>query len=150
MPDPLILNPLPAMVGCTTLIQIPFIITTGGLPYCSAIKITEDLETGGFGFQASSGSEECVIKVLDDTNLIFCITLFKGSYRSFKNVISINCLDQSNGIYTECEQEEMVLIVAEAMSYDWGKDIEVVKVILTRAAGITNLFENLLKIIFKQ
>jgi hypothetical protein len=28
MPDPLILNPLPEIVGCTTLIQIPFIITT--------------------------------------------------------------------------------------------------------------------------
>jgi hypothetical protein len=60
------------MVGSTTLIQILFVITTGGLPYCSAIKITEDLETGGFTFQASSGSEECVIKVLDDSlyNLI--------------------------------------------------------------------------------
>jgi hypothetical protein len=66
------------MVSCTTLIQIPFIVTTGGLPYCSAIKITEDLETDGFGFQTSFGSEECVIKVLDDTNLIFYITLSKG------------------------------------------------------------------------
>jgi hypothetical protein len=102
MLDAVILNPLPEMVSCTTLIQIPFIITTGGLPYCSPIKITEDLETGGFDFQASSRSEEGIIKVLDDTNLIFYITLSKGSYRFFKNVISINCLDQSNGIYREC------------------------------------------------
>jgi hypothetical protein len=145
MPDPVILNPLPEIVGCTTLIQIPFIITTGGLPYCSAIKITEDLETCGFGFQASSGSEECVIKVLDDTNLIFYITLSKGSYRFLKNVILINCLDQSNGIYTECGQEEMMPIVAKGMSYDWGKDIEVVKAVSTGAAGITNPFENLFK-----
>jgi hypothetical protein len=39
MPDPLILNPLPEVVGCTTLIQIPFIITNGSLPYSTAIKI---------------------------------------------------------------------------------------------------------------
>jgi hypothetical protein len=145
MTDPVILNPLPEMFGCTTLILIPFIITTGGLPYCSAIKIKEDLETGGFGLQASSGSEEGVIKVLDDTNIIFYITLSKGSYRFFKKIIPINCLDQSNGIYTKCGQEEMVPIVAEAMSYDWGKDIEVVKAVSTGMAGITNPFENLFK-----
>jgi hypothetical protein len=32
----------------------------------------------------------------------------------------------------------MVPIVAEGMSYDWGKDIEVVKAVSTGAAGITN------------
>jgi hypothetical protein len=93
--------------------------------------------------------QECVVKVLDDTNLIFYITLSKGSYRFFKNVISINCLDQSNGIYTECGQEEMMPIVAKGMSYDWGKDIEVVKAVSIGAAGITNPFENLFKIIFR-
>jgi hypothetical protein len=146
IPESLILNHLQEMVGCTTLIQIPFIITTGGFLYCSAIKITEDLKTCGFCFQASSGSEEeYVIEVLDDTNLIFYITLSKGSNRFFKNVISINCLDQSNGIYTECGKVEIVPIVAKEMSYDWGKDIEVVKAVSTEVAGITNPFENLFK-----
>jgi hypothetical protein len=48
MPNPKILNPLASLVGYTILIQIPFIITTCSLPYYSAIKIEEDLETGGF------------------------------------------------------------------------------------------------------
>jgi hypothetical protein len=39
----------------------------------------------------------------------------------------------------------MVPIVAEAMSYDWGKDTEVVKTVSSGAAGITNPFENLFK-----
>jgi hypothetical protein len=63
------------------------------LPYYSAIKIEEDLETGGFWFQDSAGYEECVVKVLDDTNLIFYMVLTIGLYRFFKNTISVNCLD---------------------------------------------------------
>jgi hypothetical protein len=37
----------------------------------------------------------------------------------------------------------MTPIVAEGMSYDWGKYIEVVKAVSTGAAGIENPFENL-------
>jgi sterol desaturase/sphingolipid hydroxylase (fatty acid hydroxylase superfamily) len=36
-------------------------------------------------------------------------------------------------------------IVAEGMSYDWGKDIEILKAVSTGVAGITNPFENLFK-----
>jgi hypothetical protein len=39
----------------------------------------------------------------------------------------------------------MMPTVAEGMSYDWGKNIEVVKAVSTGVAGITNPFENLFK-----
>jgi hypothetical protein len=45
---------------------------------------------------------------MDDTNLIFYTTLSTVSYKFFKNVITINCSDQLNGLRTDYEQETMI------------------------------------------
>jgi hypothetical protein len=63
MERPSTLNPLPQLVECTTLIQIPFIVTNGGLPWCEAILVVNNTETGGIGFELGLGSRECVVKV---------------------------------------------------------------------------------------
>jgi hypothetical protein len=126
MPKSKTLNPLPELISCSTLIQIPFVISDGGLSYCQSISITNNTVTGGIGFSIASSEVDCVVKVMDSSEIIFYITLHTGSYGFFREAIYINCKEAAIGIYTNCGLENFSVIHPINMSYNWGAEIEVV------------------------
>jgi hypothetical protein len=135
MEKPSTLNPLPQLVECNTLIQIPFIITNGGLPWCEAILVVNNTETGGIGFELGLGGRECVVKVQDDSDTIFYIVIHSGSYRFFQEVKGINCIDAGEGVYTNCGSDNFTTIIPKQMGYDTGAEIEVVSPIDEAGSG---------------
>jgi hypothetical protein len=88
LPDPITINGLPQLAVCSVLVTIPGLNITNSLTkFCDAVQITENTVAGGFGFKTSTSSNDtCVIKVKDDKNRIYYITLYPGSYRFFLEV----------------------------------------------------------------
>jgi hypothetical protein len=126
MPPSATLNPLPELLSCTTLMQIPFVISDGGLPFCKAVVVSNNTETGGIGFTSSSQDWDCVIKVKDSSDVIFYITLHSGSYRFFKEVTHINCEEAGDGNYINCGLDIVNSLNPKNMTYDVGAKIQVV------------------------
>jgi hypothetical protein len=65
--------------------------------------------------------------------MVFYLTLSPGSYRFFKEMYSIACEDHGGGFYTNCDDSNFNIIIPTEMSYDWGKEVEVVS-----ASGIAS------------
>jgi hypothetical protein len=126
MPKSRTLNPLPELISCFILVQIPFVISDGGFPYCQSVTISNNTVTGGIGFSIASSEVDCVVKVMDSSEIIFYITLHAGRYRFFREAIYINCKEAAIGIYTNCGLDNFSVIHTKDMDYVWGAEIEVV------------------------
>jgi hypothetical protein len=144
-PQPVITNPLPQLSQCEVIAHVDFHITCGGLLFCDTLMITENTETGGVGFKVENTNDSCVVKVVDDANITFYITLSPGSYRFFLQVEGVACKDRGNGLYTDCDDNEVYDINPFPMSYDWGADIVTVGATNTGSGGFhfSNPFEKL-------
>jgi hypothetical protein len=92
-------------------------------------------ETGGIGFELGLGGRECVVKVQDDSDTIFYIVIHSGSFRFFQEVKGVNCLDASEGAYTNCGLDNFTTIIPKQMGYDTGAEIEVVSPIDKAGSG---------------
>jgi hypothetical protein len=88
--------------------------------------ITKDNTSEGIGLQASTTGEDCLIVVKDDLNFSYFLILSSSQYRFFKQIYSINCKDQTNGLYTECGQEEFIEIEPKIIEYSNNNDVEVI------------------------
>jgi hypothetical protein len=97
---------LPVFFECSIHITIPLNILSEDISYCSAVLVTMDNISKGIGLQSSAAGEDCLIIIKDNQNFSYFLTLSSSQYRFFKQIYSINCKDQTNGLYTECGQKE--------------------------------------------
>jgi hypothetical protein len=126
MPQLTTLNPLPQMVQCMVVVKVPFLITNGSTHFCTLIQITENLETGGFGFKTSDTSQNCAVKIKDDKNMTFYIILDPESYRFFLEARKVAYQNIDDGVFIDCNDLDFQEVIAKPMSYDYGNEIEIV------------------------
>lgn len=68
-----------------------------------------------------------MVVISDNSNYLYFITLQSESYMFFKDLSSINCKYQSDGLYTECGQKELTLSVVKETPYYEDNTIEVIE-----------------------
>jgi hypothetical protein len=104
------INSLPVSFECSIQITIPFNLLSEDILYYLAVLITKDNTSEGIGLQPSAAGEDYLIIAKDNLNFSYFLTLSSTQYRFFKQIYSINCKNQTNGLYTECGQEEFIEI----------------------------------------
>jgi hypothetical protein len=120
------INSLPVSFECLVQITIPFKVLSENILYCPAVLITKDNTSEGIGLQASAAGEDCLIMVKDNLNFSYFLTLSSSQYRFFKQIYSITCKDQTNGLYTECGQEEFIEVKPKIVEYNNNNEVEVI------------------------
>jgi hypothetical protein len=137
------ISSLPVSFECSLQITIPFSLIRG-YSLLPAVLITKDNKSEGVGLQASAAGEDCLIVVKDNLNFSYSLTLSSSQYRFFKQIYSINCKDQTNGLYTECGQEEFIEIEPRIMEYNNNSEVEVIGTSSSSNAEevISNSFDN--------
>jgi hypothetical protein len=82
--------------------------------------------------------------VKDNLNFSYFLNLSSSQYRFFKQIYSINCKDQTNGLYTECGQEEFIEIESKVVEYSDNSEVEAIKTSSSSNAEevITKSFDN--------
>jgi ABC-type antimicrobial peptide transport system permease subunit len=121
------INSLPVSFECSIQIKIPFSISSENILYCFVVLVTKDNFSEEIGLQASAVGEDCLIMVKDNLNFLYFLTLSSSQYRFFKQIYLINCKNQTNGLYTECGQNEFIEIEPKIMEYnDNNSEVEVI------------------------
>jgi hypothetical protein len=143
MPAFTTIDTLPSTLDCSVEITISFKIGIENIYYCPAVLLTKHNGSEGIGVRPSISEGNCTISVLDNLNYTYFITLEANGYRFFKDIISINCKDQSDGLYTECGQSEFVPIVVRETSILENNTIEVIEIASATDAEeiLTNSFD---------
>jgi hypothetical protein len=122
LPQPLTVNPMPSLVSCTAIVKIPFNISGEGIKFCSTVTTVRNTETNALGMTPAGDS--CVVKIADDRDQIFYISLTEGSYRFMQEWKSIACVSQGSGVYTDCSDTiPLISVEPKEMGYDQAKEI---------------------------
>jgi hypothetical protein len=111
---------MPVLRQCTMLVKIPANIYNFKIEFCQNVMLIHNIETNTIGIKTMNQS--CMMKVLEG-DIIQNLWISEGSYRFFRQLSFIACSPEGNGVYTNCSNDELILIEALDMGYD-----EVIKV----------------------
>jgi hypothetical protein len=84
-----IINSIPNIPSCATIVFLSTNEVTQITNYCSSIKSIKNMETQSIGIKSLSGT--CDLRVSDKLGEITILSLDEGSYRFFSDIASISC-----------------------------------------------------------
>jgi hypothetical protein len=130
LPTPISVNAMPNLVSCVTQIKVPFHVTGAGVNFCGLVNTVRNLETGISGLVSTSG--DCVVKLGDENQNAFYISLTEGSYRFLKDWKYIACNPKGSGLYGDCNNNVTFI---EVEPKDQGLDLAAEIVVDTRTVA---------------
>jgi hypothetical protein len=97
LPTPVPLNLLSELVSCVVQVEIPEMIITEKFKFCELINTVHNPDSGVTGL--GSTLDRCVVKMGDDMNESFYVTLSQNELKFVKGWTSLGCIDKGSGLY---------------------------------------------------